>query len=689
MLPAPHTNRHPEEPRPCAASRRMATRTGARGPSFEARREERRAPQDDGSVCCRPVGRLPRLWSSAPRRNCLTPGLPMSNINPDPFTTRPEIEGTFGVVTSTHWIATAVGMATLERGGNAFDAGAATAFTLQVVEPHLNGPGGDVPVIVHDVKRARTEVICGQGPAPAGATIKHYRDELGLDLIPGTGLLAACIPGTFDTWMTLLRDYGTMRLADVLGPAIDYAKNGYPLVERASATIDTVKDQFRQHWPTSAALYLPNDKVPPPGTMFSNPKMAETYQRILREAQGGSREQEIERARKVWSQGFVAQAVNDFCRTHEIMDTSGRRHRGVLTAHDMATWQATVEAPISYGYGRYTVMKAGPWTQGLATLQTLALLKGFDLDAMSPVSAEFIHLQIEATKLAFADRDTFYGDPKFVDVPIDVLLSDGYNDARVKLISNQASLEIRPGSIAGFGKTMGLRLADAARAAVGSSGAGEPTVGDIPWTHDEDDLPDAIAMQARKREKMGAVPGDTVHFDIIDKAGNMVSSTPSGGWLHSSPVIPELGFPLGTRAQMFSLEEGHPASLAPRTRPRSTLTPTMALRDGEPYLAWGSPGGDQQDQWITQFFLRHVHAGMNLQEAIDAPAWHTEHFLSSFWPRTARPGVVVAEGRVPKATQDELKKRGHKLEVGPDWSEGRLTAASRDGKPRRAAANPP
>ncbi len=599
----------------------------------------------------------------------------MTNINPNPFTTRPEIEGTFGVVASTHWIATAVGMATLEKGGNAFDAAAATAFTLQVVEPHLNGPGGDVPVIVHDVKRGKTEVICGQGPAPAGATIKYYRDELGLDLVPGTGLLAACIPGTFDTWMTLLCDYGTMRIADVLSPAIDYAKNGYPLVERISATIDMVKDQFRDHWPTSAAVYLRDGKVPAPGTIFTNAKMAETYERILREAQsgGGSRAAEIERARKTWSQGFVAEAIDRFCRTQEVMDTSGQRHRGVLTGQDMAGWQATVEAPICYDYGRYTVMKAGPWTQGLATLQTLALLKGYDLDALSPTSADFIHLQIEATKLAFADRDTFYGDPKFVDVPVDVLLSDAYNAERRKLITDRASLDLRPGTVPGFGKQLDVRLAEGARTAVSSSGAGEPTVGRI---------------ERHESERAGAIPGDTVHFDIIDRDGNMVSSTPSGGWLHSSPVIPELGFCLGTRAQMFWLDENHPAALAPGKRPRSTLTPTMALRDGEPYLAWGSPGGDQQDQWITQFFLRHVHANMNLQEAIDAPAWHSEHFPSSFWPRMARPGVMVVEQRVPAESVAELRKRGHEVEVGAAWSEGRLTAASRVGKRRRAAANP-
>ena len=227
----------------------------------------------------------------------------MSVINPNPFTTRPEIEGTFGVVASTHWIATAVGMATLEKGGNAFDAAVATAFTLQVVEPHLNGPGGDVPVIVHDVRRGKPEVICGQGPAPAGATIAHYRSE-GLDLVPGTGLLAACVPGTFETWMLLLRDYGTMPLRDVLSPAIAYAQNGHPLVERANATIATVAELFREHWPTSAAVYLPNGAVPATGTLFANKTLAATYIRILTEAEsaGGDRD----RADRAGAKNLVA-----------------------------------------------------------------------------------------------------------------------------------------------------------------------------------------------------------------------------------------------------------------------------------------------------------------------------------------------------------------------------------------------
>ena len=586
----------------------------------------------------------------------------MNNINPNAFTTRPEIEGTFGVVTSTHWIATAVGMGILEKGGNAFDAAVGTAFTLQVVEPHLNGPGGDVPAIVHDVRRGKTEVICGQGVAPAGATIAHYRSQ-GLDLVPGTGLLAAVVPGTFETWMLLLRDYGTMSIAEVLAPAIAYAENGHPLLERTNATIATVAAMFREYWPTSAAIYLLDNQVPAAGSLFANKTLAATYRRIVKEAEsaGGDRVAQIERARRSWSHGFVAEAIDRFCRTQEVMDSSGRRHRGVLTADDMARWTPHVEAPLTYNYNRYTVCKTGPWGQGPVTLQQLALLRGFNLDGLDPTGPDFIHLIVEASKLAYADREAFYGDPDFVEVPMPTLLSDAYNSERRKLIGETASRELHPGSIECFGAVVKLRRAPAEMAA----GVGEPTVG-----------------------RMGASRGDTVHFDIIDKAGNVISATPSGGWLHSSPAIPELGFCLGTRAQMFWLEEGHPAALAPGKRPRTTLSPSVALRDGEPYLAWGSPGGDGQDQWITQMFLRHVHCGMNLQEAIDAPAWHSEHFPSSFWPRTARPGVLVVENRVPKKTVAELERRGHTVETGPDWSEGRLTAASRVGPRRRAAANP-
>jgi gamma-glutamyltranspeptidase / glutathione hydrolase len=605
----------------------------------------------------------------------------MSFITSDSFTTRPEIKGTFGVIASTHWIASAVGMGVLERGGNAFDAGVAANFTLQVVEPHLNGPGGDAPIMVYEARTDSVKVICGQGIAPRGLSIAHCR-SLGLDLVPGSGLLATCVPGTFDALMLVLRDYGSVTLREVLEPAIHYARHGYPLVERITATIKTVQALFEKEWPTSAALYLPGGKPPVPGELFRNPALADMYERLLKEAEsaGSDRVAQIEKARAVWSQGFIAEAIDHFCRTEELMDSSGRRNKGVLTGADMAGWQATVEDPAGYDYGRYRVLKPGGWCQGIATLQQLALLKGFALDGIDVAGPDFVHLVVEAAKLAFADRDTFLGDPKFSDIPLDVLLSDAYNAERRKLITDTASMEQRPGVIPGRGKTMDVTVSSASRQAVSAMGVGEPTVGEITRVN--------TGHGAGERGTADVMRGDTVHYDVIDRHGNMIAATPSGGWLQSSPIIPELGFCLGSRAQMFVLDADHPSALGEGRRPRTTLSPTMALRDGKPYLAWGSPGGDQQDQWIPQMFLRHVHAGMNLQQAIDAPAFHTEHFPQSFWPRMARPGVVVVEGRFPEKTVQELKRRGHTVEVGGDWSEGRLVAAAQDNGMLKAAANP-
>jgi gamma-glutamyltranspeptidase / glutathione hydrolase len=494
------------------------------------------------------------------------------------FTTRPEILGTFGVVASTHWLATATGMATLERGGNAFDAAVAAGFTLQVVEPHLNGPGGDLPVILYSARTEAVEVVCGQGVAPQAATVAAYR-ELGLDLVPGNGLLAAVVPGAFDAWLRLLRDHGTLRLRDVLAPALAFARNGYPMVPAISATIERVRDLFALEWPTSAAVYLPGGEVPGPGSLFCNPALVDTYERILDEAEsaGADREAQLEAARRSWYQGFVAEAIDRFCR-NEILDVTGRRHRGLLGADDLARWHATVEPPLTCDYHGYTLCKPGPWSQAPVALQQLALLKGFDLAALPATDPAFVHTVVECAKLAFADREAFYGDPDFVDVPIATLLSDAYNDERRALVGDAASFELRPGRIEGYGGAVPLHArttaADVAHAGA-HGGLGEPTV-----------APEDPALSGR---------GDTCHVDVIDRDGNMVAATPSGGWLQSSPVIPELGFCLGTRAQMFWLDQSHPNGLAPGKRPRTTLSPSLALRDGEPYMAFGTPGGDQQD----------------------------------------------------------------------------------------------
>jgi gamma-glutamyltranspeptidase / glutathione hydrolase len=568
-----------------------------------------------------------------------------------PFTTRPELRGTRGMVASTHWLASTAGMAALERGGNAFDAAVTAGFVLQVVEPHLNGPGGEVPIMLYSAERNEVLVVDGQGTAPAAATLDRFR-ELGLDLVPGTGLLAACVPGAFDAWLLLLRDFGTISLADALEPALGYAEEGYPVVPGIARSIGEVEQLFRDEWPESARLYLP---APRPGSLFRNRYLAATYRRVLDEADsGGDRERQIDAARDAFYRGFVAEAITGFLEDAEAMDSSGRRHRGLLSGDDLASWQASVEAPVELNYNGWRVSKTGPWGQGPVFLQQLALLDGFDLGSLDRAGADFAHTVVECAKLAFADRESWYGDPRFVDVPLEELLSPAYADERRALVTDEASAELLPGSPGGREP----RLPPLREAGAVAPGVGEPT------------------------------RGDTCHLDVVDRHGNAVSATPSGGWLHGSPIVPGLGFCLGTRAQMFWLEEGVPSSLEPRKRPRTTLSPTIARRDGET-LAFGTPGGDQQDQWSLVFFLSLVHFGLNAQEAIDAPMFHTEHFPESFYPRGARPGTLQLEDRLDRAVVVELRRRGHDVEVREPWSLGRLSAAGRgsDGV-LYAAANP-
>lgn len=571
------------------------------------------------------------------------------------FTTRPEIAGTFGVVGSTHWIASQVAMAVLERGGNAFDAAVAAGFTLQVAEPHLNGPGGDCPIILHEAKSGAQHVVCGQGVAPAALSVAHVKGELGLDLIPGTGLLPAMVPGAFDAWVLMLRDFGTWSLRDALSFAISYARRGIHYVPRVVATLNSVRPLFEAEWPSSAAIWL-RGGGPQPGGLYANPTLADTWERLLREAESAGRDRiaQIEFARTTWYAGFVAEAIDRFCGANEILDASGRRHRGVLTGADMARWRATIEAPLRRDYRGTTVLKCGVWSQGPAMLQSLALLEGFDLAGMDPLGERYIHTVVECMKLAFADREAWYGDVP--EVPIAHLLSREYNDERRKLITEQASTDLRPGAVPGratpwVDHEAPARIEWLTRAA----GAGEPTVA-----------------------RLGVSGADTCHIDVIDRWGNMVSATPSGGWLQSSPAIPDLGFCLGTRGQMFWLDESLPNGLKPGKRPRTTLSPGMALKEGRPWMSFGTPGGEQQDQWQPIMFTRMVDHALTIQQAIDAPSFHTEHWPSSFWPRHARPGRVVIEGRYPPEVAEALRARGHLLEVGGEWSEGRLSAARQE-----------
>ncbi|MBI1759198.1 MAG: gamma-glutamyltransferase family protein [Actinobacteria bacterium] len=573
------------------------------------------------------------------------------------------------MVASTHWLATAAGMAVLEDGGNAFDAAVAAGFVLQVVEPHLNGPGGEVPAVFVTAQDQAPKVLCGQGTAPAGATSAHFR-ELGLELVPGTGFLPATVPGAFGAWLALLRDHGTKRLRDVLRFAIDYAGAGHPLSPSAAAAIASVEPMFREHWLTSAPVWLPSGRVPEAGRLFRNPVLATTYRHILIEAEsaGADRETQIEAALSSWYAGSVAAAIEKFCQL-PVLDDSGRRHAGVLTGADLAGWRASYEEPVRLDFRGWTVCKVGGWSQGPTLLAQLGMLDA--LGELPPLgSADLVHRVVEVAKLAFADREAWYGDVP--DVPLAGLLSRQYAARRAGLVGDTASLELRPGAPAGRAPRLPeyLRrgMVPGGRAGTaGAPGLGEPTV-----------------------SPRGTTRGDTCHVDVVDRWGNMISATPSGGWLQSSPVVPGLGFCLGTRAQMFWLEEGLPNSLAPGKRPRSTLSPTLALRGGSPVLAFGTPGGDQQDQWQLGFFLNHAVFGLNLQAAIDAPTWHTTAFPSSFCPRRTALGEVVVEDRLGPRVIEDLAKRGHRVVRSGPWSLGRLSAVSRDPDSGllRAAANP-
>jgi gamma-glutamyltranspeptidase/glutathione hydrolase len=564
------------------------------------------------------------------------------------------------MVASTHWLASAAGMAVLEQGGNAFDAAVAAGLVLQVVEPHMCGPAGEVPVIGFDARDGTAFVLNGQGPAPRAATIEAF-GELGLDLVPGNGLLAACVPAAFGTWMLLLASRGSLPLRAVMRYAIGYARDGYPVVPGISSAIESVAGVFTEHWPSSAEVYLAGG-VPAPGSRFANPVLAGTYQRILDEAEaaGTGREAQIEAARRAFYEGFVAEAIGGYLARAEVMDGTGERHAGLLTAADLAAWRASSEAPVTVPYAGLTVCKTGPWGQGPVFLQQLRLLAGLGLGDMAPGGVDHIHTVVECAKLAFADREAWYGDPEFTEVPLAELLSPRYAAQRRALVGRFASRDLRPGSPGGRQPALPGFVTAPPAAAPGGAWSGEPTL---------------------------AHSGDTCHIDVADRFGNLVAATPSGGWLHSSPVIPGLGFCLGTRAQMFTLTPGLPGSLAPGKRPRTTLSPGLALRGGDPYLAFGTPGGDQQDQWALSFFLNHVQFGMNLQEAIDAPAFHTRHFPSSFWPREAFPAAVDVEDRAGPGVIEGLRARGHEVTVSPSWSLGRVSAVARDGGMLYAAAN--
>jgi gamma-glutamyltranspeptidase/glutathione hydrolase len=599
------------------------------------------------------------------------------------FTARPEIVGTFGVTASTHWLASQAAMSVLERGGNAFDAAVAGGFVLQVVEPHLNGPAGEAPMLYWSEARKALRAVRGQGVAPAAATPEAFA-RMGLKLVPGTGLLAACVPAAFQSWMHLLREHGTWPLADVLAPAIGYAENGFPVSRKLCEALLGVRELFVSQWTASAGIWLVDGKVPAPGTLHALPVLARTYRRLVEEAQraGSGRIGEIDAAIDLWQRGFIAREIDAFCRA-PVRDSTGTMHAGLLTHDDMAAWQPEIEVPLTTRFGRYEVAKCGFWSQGPMCLQMLDTLSHADLARHGCGAPQFVHAVAEAAKLAFADRLAWYGSaPGAQAAAQQALLAPGHGARRWQQVAEyRASTTLVPSQPNGMlPRLPRLEVSEEAKQGIDMRfGIGEPTFGTLPPVEEWAD-----------RELF---VGDTCHIDVIDRHGNMVAATPSGGWLSSSPAIPALGFALGTRLQMTWLDAGLPNTLTPRVAPCTTLSPSLALRDGEPYMVFGTPGGDQQDQWSTAFFLRHALYGMSMQEAIEAPSFHVKHYPASFWPRPTILNRLHAESRFSQQALEQLRGWGHEVMVGEPWSEGRLSACSRarDSRGRlvlRAAANP-
>jgi len=547
--------------------------------------------------------------------------------------TRPMIMGRNGVVASSHYLATAVGLRILQNGGNAVDAAVAMGFALAVVRPQDNGIGGEVPMLIYSAERGKVFAISGQGTAPAAMSIERMQAQ-DVPIIPGDGLLPAVVPSQVATYVMALAEFGTLPLAAVLQPAIDLAEDGFAMYPELHTAIAGLSGRFRREWPGSVAVYLPDGQVPEVGEAFRQPAWAQTFRRLIEaecSAQSAGREAGLEAARDVFYRGEIADEIARFAAETEVMDASGNAHTGLLTREDLANYAPAIEEPVTVGYHGVEVCKCGPWSQGPVFLQQLRLLEGFNLKEMQHNSSAYLHTLAEAAKLAFADRDAYYGDPGFAAIPLDRLLSKEYADERRALIDAEAaSMEHRPG-------------------------LGE-------WTPAE------------------AAPAntDTVHLDAVDRQGNLVAATPSGGWIASSPVIPALGFPLGTRGQMFSLDPAHPNSLQPGKRPRTTLSPSLVLKEGRPFLAFGTPGGDNQDQWTLQFFLNAIDFEMDLQEAIDAPTFHCDHLEPSFYPHTLRTGRLCLERRIPGKVRTQLRDLGHAITVDDDWSHGLVTAVACD-----------
>ncbi len=578
---------------------------------------------------------------------------------------RPLILATRGMITSGHYLATAAGHRVALMGGNAVDIAAAVCFCLNLIENHNCGLAGEVPTLIYSAAEKKTFAVSGVGWNANAFTIDWCRDHR-LDLIPGDGYLPAVAPAVVGTWGAAMERFGRLSFSQVLQPTIELAEEGYPMYAGLHAVVTANRDKFIEQYPSTGKIFVPHGRIPAIGKRLHNPDLARTLRLLVRaeaEQVHKGRSAGIQAAVKAFYQGPAAETIDRFIHDHPVMDESGASHAGLLSYTDLAAWEARIEEPLSLEYKGLTVSKCPSWTQGPVFLQQLAILAGFDLQSMGLNSVEYIHTIIETAKLAFADREAYYGDPLFDHPPFDVLLSPSYNDARRNLISAKASLSLRPGDAgSGLPQFDITHIREGNRQALGFDHPGQNV---------------EINNLAGRPTKMGGADttnsenssGDTTHLDVIDEEGNMVAATPSGGWIPTSPVIEGLGFPLSTRGQMFYLDPRRPNALEPHKRPRATLTPTLVTRNGEPWMVFGMQGGDRQDQKTLQFFLAHVEFGLDVQAALDIPTYHTEAFPSSFYPRQMIPGSLVVEDRMDPEIIQGLMQREHIVRVGGDVEE--------------------
>jgi gamma-glutamyltranspeptidase/glutathione hydrolase len=535
-------------------------------------------------------------------------------------TFHPRLMGTRGAVASNSNLSASAGADVLKAGGNAIDAAVAASFVEGLVNPQMHTLGGECPMLVRLAGEARVIAVNGNMAAPAKATPEAFRAR-GLADIPDSGILAAGVPAAFGALMTALSRWGTLPLAEVIAPAIDLARNGFPVSEglrnQHKYGIAPMQQRFAAEWPGSARLYLP---VPEVGSLFRNPALARTLEYLAAEKD----------PLKAFYQGDVAAEIARFSKERE----------GLLARGDLAAFETKIEQPVSLRLGETELFKTGYWSQGPAELQTLALMWQFDLESIGFGTPDYCHLLVEAMKLAYADREQYYGDPAMAKVPADTLLAPDYTRKRAALIDmRRASPELRPGDA---------------------------------WNNS------ALLPPQHRLAPKDWGPG-TVHVDAVDAKGNMASFTPSGAWISSAEVIEPLGFPLSVRMMTFYLEPAHhPNVVAPGKRPRTTLTPSMAFRNGKPWMAFGTMGGDNQGQWLLQFYLCRAAYGMSIPEAIEAPRLSSEHTPGFFAPHASEPNRVRIEPRFGPAVLDELRRRGHDLDVAPDWTEGFVSCAAFD-----------